>query len=108
MAEIGDAFPRRDLGGSAENWGRHLEQRIVKLESLFGQLDSMQGNLNRQSTGAASNISSQIGSLEQLLANQTDIINAIPIPVRDGVSRSAVRLYDGYRYRVDNVRLVCQ
>ena len=95
MAEIGDAFPRRDLGGSAENWGRHLEQRIVKLESLFGQLDSMQGNLNRQSTGVASNISSQIGSLEQLLANQTDIINAIPIPVVQANSRSGYTIPDG-------------
>ena len=95
MAEIGDAFPRRDLGGSAENWGRHLEQRIVKLESLFGQLDSMQGNLNRQSTGAASNISSQIGSLEQLLANQTDIINAIPIPVVQANSRSGYTIPNG-------------
>ena len=61
MAEIGDAFPRRDLGGSAENWGRHLEQRIVKLESLFGQLDSMQGNLNTQSTG---------GCLQHLFPNR--------------------------------------
>ena len=95
MAEIGDAFPRRDLGGSAENWGRHLEQRIVKLESLFGQLDSMQGNLNRQSTGAASNISSQIGSLERLLANQTDIINAIPIPVVQANSRSGYTIPNG-------------
>lgn len=95
MAEIGDAFPRRDLGGSAENWGRHLEQRIVTLESLFGQLDSMQGNLNRQSTGAASNISSQIGSLEQLLANQTDIINAIPIPVVQANSRSGYTIPNG-------------
>ena len=95
MAEIGDAFPRRDLGGSAENWGRHLEQRIVTLESLFGQLDSMQGNLNRQSTGAASNISSQIGSLERLLTNQTDIINAIPIPVVQANSRSGYTIPNG-------------
>lgn len=95
MAEIGDAFPRRDLGGSAENWGRHLEQRIVTLESLFGQLDSMQGNLNRQSTGVASNISSQIGSLEQLLTNQTDIINAIPIPAVRENSRSGYTIPNG-------------
>ena len=95
MAEIGDAFPRRDLGGSAENWGRHLEQRIVKLESLFGQLDSMQGNLNRQSTGAASNISSQIGSLERLLANQTDIINSIPVPVVQADSLSGYTIPNG-------------
>lgn len=95
MAEIGDAFPRRDLGGSAENWGRHLEQRIVTLESLFGQLDSMQGNLNRQSTGVASNISSQIGSLERLLTNQTDIINAIPIPVVQTNSRSGYTIPNG-------------
>ena len=95
MAEIGDAFPRRDLGGSAENWGRHLEQRIVTLESLFGQLDSMQGNLNRQSTGVASNISSQIGSLERLLTNQTDIINSIPIPVVQADSLSGYTIPNG-------------
>ena len=95
MAEMGDAFPRRDLSGSSENWGRHLEQRVVNLESLFGQLDNMQGNLNRQSTGISSNISSQINALEQLLANQTAIINAFPIPAVQADSLSGYTIPNG-------------
>ena len=103
MAGMGDAFPRRGLGGSAENWGRHLEQRIVGLESLIRQLTGGAANTSRQIAGAASNISSQIGSLERLLTNlerlltnQTYIINAIPIPVVQAGSRFGYTIPNGF------------
>ena len=63
MAGMGDAFPRRDLGGSAENWGRHLEQRIVGLESLIRQLTDGAANTSRQIEGNTANVSTQLTTL---------------------------------------------
>ena len=67
MAEMGDAFPRRDLGGSAENWGRHLEQRIVTLESAISQLVDLQGNTVRQNSGTSSNVANQMNDIRGVL-----------------------------------------
>ena len=67
MAEMGDAFPRRDLGGSAENWGRHLEQRIVTLESAISQLVDLQGNTVRQNSGTSSNVANQMNNISEVL-----------------------------------------
>lgn len=64
MAEMGDAFPRRDLGGSAENWGRHLEQRIVVLESFIRQLSDGAANTSRQIEGNTANVSRQLSALQ--------------------------------------------
>ena len=60
---MGDAFPRRGLGGSAENWGRHLEQRIVGLESLIRQLTDGAANTSRQIEGNTANVSTQLTTL---------------------------------------------
>ena len=68
MAEIGDAFPRRDLGGSAENWGRHIEQRIVTLESAILQLSDIQGNTARQNSGTSSNVANQMSVANESIA----------------------------------------
>lgn len=65
MAEMGDAFPRRDLGGSAENWGRHLEQRIVVLESFIRRLSDGAANTSRQIKGNTANVSTQLTTLSE-------------------------------------------
>lgn len=65
MAEMGDAFPRRDLGGSAENWGRHLEQRIVVLESFIRRLSDGAANTSRQIEGNTANVSTQLTTLSE-------------------------------------------
>ena len=77
MAEIGDAFPRRDLGGSAENWGRHLEQRIVGLESLIRQLTDSSANTSRQIEGNTANVSSQLTTLSGVVTDLGDTVNRI-------------------------------
>ena len=79
MAEIGDAFPRRDLGGSAENWGRHLEQRIVGLESFIQRLSDGASNTSRQIEGNTANVSRQIATLSGVvtdLGNQQSALQA--------------------------------
>ena len=74
MAEMGDAFPRRDLGGSAENWGRHLEQRVAGLESLIRQLTDSSANTSRQIEGNTANVSSQLTALSGVV---TDLGNTV-------------------------------
>ena len=80
MAGMGDAFPRRGLGGSAENWGRHLEQRIVGLESLIRQLTGGAANISRQIEGNTANVSGQITTLSGVvtdLGNQQTTLSGV-------------------------------
>ena len=77
MAEMGDAFPRRDLGGSAENWGRHLEQRIVVLESFIRRLSDGAANTSRQIEGNTANVSGQIITLSGVVTDLGNTINRI-------------------------------
>lgn len=77
MAGMGDAFPRRGLGGSAENWGRHLEQRIVGLESLIRQLTGGAANTARQIGGNTANGSGQITTLSGVVTDLGNTVNRI-------------------------------
>lgn len=77
MAGMGDAFPRRGLGGSAENWGRHLEQRIVGLESLIRQLTDGAANISRQIEGNTANVSGQITTLSGVVTDLGNTLNRI-------------------------------
>ena len=90
MAEMGDAFPRRDLGGSAESWGRHLEQRIVGLESLIRQLTDSSANTSRQIEGNTANVSSQLTTLSGVvtdLGNQQTTLSGVVTDLGNTVNR---------------------
>ena len=95
MAEMGDAFPRRDLGGYAENWGRSVEDRIKSLEKTDAALRGSLQNMSRQVDGALSNISSQFATWGRVIEQQSRIISAIPITLTETGFNSGFSIPNG-------------
>lgn len=81
----GDVFPRRNLPGGAEEWGREVENRIRDVEyAAFGQKQGLNGQ-NRTSAANAQELSRQLiqlrdfaEDLEDLYEELADLYDAIP------------------------------
>lgn len=65
MAEKDDVFPQRNLPGLAENWGRHVENRIELGESSETQLEQKVDNGLRSTSGQLAVLSNQINTLTE-------------------------------------------
>lgn len=63
MARQGDVFPRRDLPGTSENWGRHVEDRIVLGERSEIQLSQKVDNGLLANEGQLATISNQLNDI---------------------------------------------
>lgn len=63
MVEKANVFPPRSLPGIAENWGRHVEQRIELGEKSEVQLAQKVDNGLRANEGVLTTLSSQVNEL---------------------------------------------
>lgn len=59
MSEPGDVFPRRELPKRAEDWGRHIEERLVAAERLAGSLKTNLGGV-ATAVGAAQGVVAEV------------------------------------------------
>ena len=74
-----DVFPRRNLPGEAEQWGRAHDERVLALEaSMEGVSQSLQGQ-NRNTASSLSVIADQVQKIADqqvvLMAQQTELAN---------------------------------
>lgn len=60
----GDVFPRRNLPGEAEDWGRKVENRIEGLEFTQRTLQDRVGNDNRAATGSLTTLAEQLQTVQ--------------------------------------------
>lgn len=67
-----DVFPRRDLPGKADGWGRVLETRTVSNEESIQALQQGLAGQNRNTASSLAVIAQQIQAL-------SDVVNALPI-----------------------------
>lgn len=67
----GDVFPRRNLPGDAEDWGRKVEGRIEGLEATQRAIEDRVGNDNRAATGSLTTLAEQLQTVQ---SQQTTIL----------------------------------
>lgn len=78
MANPNDVFPRRNLPGDAEEWGRSVEDRIRNVEfSTLGQKQGLSG-ANRTSASTLQEIARQLVQLRGFYDDLADLYDAIP------------------------------
>lgn len=91
-----DAFPRRNLPGDAEDWGRKVEDRIRNLEyGYVGQKTNLQSE-NRSSSSSLQELARQI---VQLNANQAALdaaIRAVPRTIQSTAQNAGFGLGSGW------------
>lgn len=84
-----DIFPRRNLPGEAEEWGRVIETRIVEIErAALATKGSVKG-LNRTTASSLQELSRQVTDLEALY-------NSIPKPAQASNNTSGFALGGGW------------
>lgn len=66
-----DVFPRRNLPGSAEQWGRTVEDRLVALEKLAIAQEQSARGANRSTASQLSNIQQSLTWIVPLLTQTT-------------------------------------
>lgn len=66
-----DVFPRRDLPGAADDWGRKVEDRTIGNEQGLSQLQKSVQAQNRNTASSLSVLSNQINNLQL-------VVNALP------------------------------
>lgn len=78
MVNPNDVFPRRNLPGDSEEWGRNVEDRIRSVEyATLGQKQGLSG-VNRTSASTSQELSRQIVQLRGLYENLDALFRAIP------------------------------
>jgi hypothetical protein len=84
-----DVFPRRNLGGESEEWGREVEARVRAVEyAILGQQQNLSG-ANRTSASSLQELSRQLQALENL-------VNAIPKVVQSSQTSTGFGLGSGW------------
>ena len=79
-----DVFPRRNLPGDAENWGRAVEARILDLENMLDNLEQNTLATNRALAGALGTMGRQVTELEDMQnVVETSISTSIPVDGSD-------------------------
>lgn len=63
MANSGDVFPRRQLPGPAEQWGRDVETRIVDAEKALEAIRTNMGSQNKAISGTQFDVAKQGSNL---------------------------------------------
>ena len=63
MANSGDVFPRRQLPGPAEQWGRDVEARIVDAEKALEAIRTNMGSQNKAISGTQFDVAKQGSNL---------------------------------------------
>lgn len=76
-----DVFPRRNLPGEAEQWGRNVENRIEAGEDSETQLSQVVNNMGRATAGQLAVLSRQIGVLT---TQQADLVGRVAYFSNDG------------------------
>lgn len=75
---VDDVFPRRNLPGDADNWGRTTEDRIINLDGAIVQVRQGLQSQNRNTASSLEVLAGQIRAVEQaqaeIQAAQADII----------------------------------
>lgn len=91
-----DVFPRRNLPGDANNWGREVEDRIYGLEN---GVDGQKTNLKSENRSSASTLQELSRQIVQLRENQEALdaaIKAIPKPLLSQGSAQNFTLGSGW------------
>ncbi len=92
----GDVFPRRNLPGEAEEWGRKVEDRIRGLEVLS---QGQQTNLQSENRSSASSLQELSRQILKLRANQEALdaaLRAVPRTVQSTNQTSGFGLSGGW------------
>lgn len=84
-----DVFPRRNLPGNAEEWGRTVESRIREMEYAALTNKQSASGLNRTTAAGLGELSRQVAELE-------DLYNAIPKPAQVSATTSGFGLSSGW------------
>lgn len=96
-----DIFPRRNLPGSANNWGREVEDRIYSLESgVDGQKTNLKSE-NRASASTLQELARQIVQVRENTEALANAIKAIPKPYLSQNSAEAFTLTSGWNTVVE-------
>ena len=82
---VGDVFPRRNLPGQAEEWGRTLETRAVNAES---QLSILSQELQGQNRNTASSLSVLSGQIQAIQEAQKDLLGREGHTIGDASSQT--------------------
>lgn len=85
----GDVFPRRNLPGDAEDWGRKVEGRITDLETALSGVGDTVGNQGRSNSGALALISDQIKQLAEVQAQQAETLATVQAVQADLAAQQA-------------------
>lgn len=73
-----DVFPRRNLNPEAEEWGREVQRRIVRLENdTATESQSVQG-LNRSSAATLDDLANQLKRLDEQVQAVQDLYDQLP------------------------------
>lgn len=81
---VGDVFPRRNLPGGAEEWGRTLETRTVSAEA---QLTALSQELQGQNRNTASSLSVIAQQLQAIQDSQTELLTRRTIAVEEAYNK---------------------
>lgn len=91
-----DIFPRRNLPGDSNNWGREVEDRIYQLESgQSGQSTNLQSE-NRSSASTRQELARQLVQLGENIEILSNVVKAIPKPLLSQGSATAFTVGAGW------------
>lgn len=71
---MADVFPRRNLPGGAEPWGRAVQERIVSAEGGIVALRQSTQSQNRSTASSLSQLAAQVATLQA-------VVDALPVTV---------------------------
>lgn len=85
-----DVFPPRNLPGTAETWGRVVEDREIALEKAYiAQGQSIDG-LNRNLAASQQTVAGQIGALTTAQDELSDVVDDLALTQADLVTTQAI------------------
>ena len=104
-----DVFPRRNLPGEAESWGRTLEDRVIALEKGHVAQESSLAGANRTAASALANTANQINSIvrPQMIAASAPT-GFDPSETSSLILSKSLTVPSGFRYAVVFVNLSVQ
>lgn len=93
---MSDVFPRRNLPGDANNWGREVEQRIYDLENgVSGQKTNLKSE-NRATSSTLQELARQVLQVREAVTALNELVKAVPKPLLSQGSAENFTLGSGW------------
>lgn len=93
---MSDVFPRRNLPGDANNWGREVEQRIYDLENgADGQKTNLKSE-NRATSSTLQELARQVLQVREAVTALNELVKAVPKPLLSQGSAENFTLGSGW------------